>query len=126
VNDATIFGKVYLDANANGQWDLGELGVADLSVLITHSFGGVFTVTTNAQGDWTAAVPAGSTSVQLDSGDAEYPTGYLRSEGTDPTTVLAVAATSTHAGNDGFYLGGSISGKWIAIMMMSVIWLCRT
>ena len=110
VNDATIFGKVYLDANANGQWDLGESGVADLSVLITHSFGGVFTVTTNAQGDWTAAVPAGSTSVQLDSGDAEYPTGYLRSEGTDPTTVLAVAATSTHAGNDGFYLGGSISG----------------
>lgn len=110
VNDATIFGKVYLDTNANGQWDVGELGVADLSVLITHSSGGVFTVTTNAQGDWTAAVPAGSVSVQLDSSDAEYPNGYLQTEGDDPTTVLAVAATSTDAGNDGFVLPASISG----------------
>ncbi len=34
--------------------------------------------------------------------DAQYPTGYTQTEGTDPTPVTAVASVNTPTDNDGY------------------------
>ena len=53
-------------------------------------------------------MPPGSTIVQLDDTDPDFPTGFLQTEGTDPTTVTAVAGLTVNAGNDGFFQGNTV------------------
>jgi LPXTG-site transpeptidase (sortase) family protein len=71
-------------------------------------------VTTDSNGDWTATVPPGSTTANVDETDTDFtsvvPAGWTQTEGADPTTVTAVAGQDTSAGNDGYYTPGSISG----------------
>ncbi len=107
---ATLTGHLYIDTNGDGNQDVGEPNLANVNVLITDVNSNVQTVTTDSNGDWTAIVPPGSTIANIDESDPEYPTGYTQTEGTDPTNVLAVAGTSTSAGNDGFFLPASIKG----------------
>lgn len=107
---ATMTGHLYIDTNGDGNQDVGEPNLANVNVLITDVNSNVQTVTTDSNGDWTAIVPPGSTIPNIDESDPEYPTGYTQTEGTDPTNVLAVAGTSTSAGNDGFFLPASIKG----------------
>ena len=38
----------------------------------------------------------------MDETDPQFPAGYTQTEGTDPTTVTAVASQNTVAGNDGY------------------------
>ena len=47
-------------------------------------------------------MPPGSTTADVDETDPQFPTGYTQTEGTDPTTVTAVAGQNTNAGNDGY------------------------
>ncbi|WP_420631305.1 SdrD B-like domain-containing protein [Candidatus Leptofilum sp.] len=106
----TVSGHLYLDSNGNGTQDVGEPDLADVDLTITNSLGVTQTVTTDANGDWSATVPPGSTTADVDETDPDYPTGYTQTEGTDPTTVTAVAGTDTSAGNDGYYQSGTVSG----------------
>ena len=75
-----------------------------MDVVITDANGGTQTVITDANGNWTATVPPGSTTADVDTSDPQYPAGYTQTEGTDPTTVTAVASVNTSAGNDGYFL----------------------
>jgi uncharacterized repeat protein (TIGR01451 family) len=100
----TVFGHLYIDTNGDGNQDGGEPDLADVDVVITDSNGVTQTVTTDANGDWSATVPPGSTTADVDESDPEYPVGYTQTEGTDPTTVTAVAGSDVDAGNDGYYL----------------------
>jgi CshA-type fibril repeat protein len=106
----TVSGHLYIDTNGDGNQDAGEPNLANVDVEITDANGNTQTVTTDANGNWSATVPPGSTTADVDETDPQYPTGYTQTEGTDPTTVTAVAGTTTSAGNDGYYQSGTVSG----------------
>lgn len=95
----TVSGRVYLDADGNGTQDPGEPGLAGVDVTITDSQGGISTVTTDANGDYARAVPAGSTTLDID--EATLPAGAVQTEGTDPT-VVDVPAGGSAADVDGY------------------------
>ncbi|MBM3237115.1 T9SS type A sorting domain-containing protein [Candidatus Poribacteria bacterium] len=61
-------------------------------------------MTTDASGNWTATVPPGTTTADI----LNPPAGTTQTEGTDPTTVTAVAGQNTSAGNDGYYQSASL------------------
>ena len=100
--NGTVSGHLYIDTNGNGTQDAGEPNLANVDVVITDVNGGTQTVATDASGNWTATVPAGATTANVDETDPQFPAGYTQTEGTDPTTVTAVAGQNTIAGNDGY------------------------
>jgi hypothetical protein len=109
----TVSGHLYEDTNGNGSQAAGEPDLANVDIIVTDSGSNSQTVATNANGDWTATVPPGTTSADVDQSDPDYPVGYTQTEGDDPTTVTAVAGADTDAGNDGYYLSstsGTVSG----------------
>ena len=107
---APIFGRVYFDSNGDGNQDPGELGIPDVSVIITNANGVDQIVVTDTDGNWTASVPPGSTSINVDNSDPDFPVGAVQTQGTDPTVITAVAGVSTDGGTDGFYIPGVING----------------
>jgi large repetitive protein len=111
---ATVFGHLYIDTNGDGDQDPGEPDLADVNVIVTDVNGTIRTVATDANGDWSASVPPGVTTANVDEADPQYPTGYTQTEGTDPTTVTAVSGANVSAGIDGYFLPGSISGTVLA------------
>ena len=106
----TVSGHLYIDSNGNGTQDGSEPDLANVDLTITNSLGITQTVTTDANGDWTATVPPGTTMADVNESDPDYPAGYTQTEGTDPTTVTAVAGANTDAGIDGYYQSGTVSG----------------
>ena len=112
--NATVTGHLYIDTNGNHSQDPGEPNLANVDVKVTDVLGNPQTVTTDVNGNWSVLVIAGDTTVKINELDPEYPTGYTQTEGDDPTTVSAVAAASVSAGNDGFFLPGTISGSVLA------------
>jgi large repetitive protein len=109
-----VSGHLYLDSNGDGDQDAGEPNLAGVNVLVTDANGSPQTVSTNSGGNWTAIVPPGSTTANVDETDPDYPAGYSQTEGTDPTNVTAVAGTNTDAGIDGYYKPGAITGTvWV-------------
>ena len=101
----TVSGHLYTDTNGNGIQEIGEPDLSDVDIVVTDVNGDQQTVTTNANGDWTATVPPGATTADIDETDSAYPTGSIQTEGTDPTMVTAVANMDTPTDNDGFYIG---------------------
>lgn len=110
----TLSGHLYIDTNGDGNQDVGEPDLADVNVIVTDSNGNPQTVITDSSGNWTATVPPGSTTANVDETDPEYPTSYTQTDGFDPTTVTAVSGSNTDAGTDGYYIPGSISGTVLA------------
>ncbi len=107
---AFVTGHFYVDTNGNGVQDALEPDLADVDVLVRSAINNTQVVTTNSGGNWSAKVPPGNTVIDVDNTDAQYPNGYQQTQGTDPSSVLAVANLTTFSENDGFYQAGSISG----------------
>jgi uncharacterized repeat protein (TIGR01451 family) len=80
-----VEGVVYEDSNGNGQQDAGEPGIPGVAVLVTDSAGVTYTLTTDANGQYSQTVPAGSTDIEID--ETTLPAGLTQTEGTNPTTV---------------------------------------
>jgi uncharacterized repeat protein (TIGR01451 family) len=95
----TVSGHVYEDTNGNGVQDAGEPDLAGVQVEITDSAGNTQTVTTDANGDYSATVPAGDTTIDIV--DATLPAGVTQTEGTDTTTVT-VPSGGTASDIDGY------------------------
>jgi len=106
----SVSGHLYIDTNGNGTQDAGEPDLAGVDVEVTDSNGATQIVQTDANGDWEATVPPGSTVADILEGDPEYPDGYTQIEGSDPTTVTAVGGQDVFTDNDGFYQSGTVSG----------------
>ena len=74
----------------------GDMPQVGATVVITASNGGIYTVTTDANGDFSQAVPAGATTVDVDETTLSITNPTLTTnasnEGTDPTTVTVPAA----------------------------------
>ena len=94
VGNATVTGRVFRDVNGNGNptIDPGEPGLPNISVLITDSQGVTQTVVTDASGNFTAIVPAGATTINVDDTDSDFPAGSVLSTANDPQNVIAVGA----------------------------------
>jgi len=107
---AEVYGHLYLDTNGNGSQDPGEPDLPNVDVIVTDDNGDSFTVTTDANGDWSIDVIPGNTTANVDETDPDYPGGSQQTEGTDPTVVTAVAGASTDGGTDGYYYPGTLSG----------------
>jgi hypothetical protein len=72
-------------------------GVA-VDVIITDANDVMQTVITDGNGDLSVSVPPGTTIVDVDENDADYPNGYIQAEGDDSSSVLAVARMTIDAG----------------------------
>ncbi len=111
---AVVTGHLYVDTNGNGTQDAGEPNLPNVDVVVTDSGGHQQTVSTNANGNWTAVVPPGSTTAKVSTSDADFiaavPAGYVETDGTDPSTVNAVANATTSAGNDGYFIPATVTG----------------
>ncbi len=98
----TVAGHLYIDSNDNGTQDGGEPNLANVDVVITDSNDVSQTVSTNSGGNWVATVPPGTTTIVVNTSDADFPIGFTQREGDDPTTVTAVAGTEVDGGIDGY------------------------
>ena len=106
---ATLTGHIYDDVNGNGAQDGGEPDLSGVDVLITDANGDTQTVTTDVNGDWTAtSLPPGSTAADVDEGT--IPAGATQTEGTDPTSTVAVAGSSVDGGTDGYFVPATLTG----------------
>ncbi len=106
-----ITGHLYFDENGNGIQDAGEPDMPNVSILIKDFLGSSnYTVVTGPNGDWSVMVPAGTTEVEVDTSDPDFPTGAIQTEGTNPTNVLAVTGQTVFSENDGFFEQGALSG----------------
>ncbi|MBX7207515.1 MAG: putative Ig domain-containing protein [Verrucomicrobiaceae bacterium] len=106
----TVTGHLYLDTNGNGVQNIGEPDLANVDVVITDSNGATQTVSTNGAGNWTAAVPPGTTTANVDETDPQFPAGALHTQGDDPTTFTAIAGTTTNGGIDGYFIHATVVG----------------
>ena len=96
-----IFGHIFEDTNGDGIQQAGEPNLPGVDVIITDSLGDTQTVTTDANGDYSATVPAGSTTADVD--ENTLPTGVdVQTAGTDPSTVNVLAGSNTDIGDDGY------------------------
>ncbi len=96
--------RVYLDANANGTQDATENGIPNVDVTVTDNFGNTQTLTTNADGDFSASVIAGLVTYEIDENDPDFPAAATQTEGTNPTTLFVQPNATTFGGNNGFFV----------------------
>ncbi|MBI4748082.1 MAG: hypothetical protein HY774_06305, partial [Acidobacteria bacterium] len=102
----TVTGHVFTDTNGNGTQDSGEPNLAGVDVVIDSVNGAPVTVTTDANGNYTANnIPAGSTTV-----DVADPAGTIETTNVDPQTVSVTAGNTTTAANVGYQPVGTVSG----------------
>ncbi len=110
---ATVTGHLYYDTNGNGVQEGGEPNLTNVTVTVTSGTN-IVLVSTDASGNWSANVPPGSVTNNVDNADADFlaqvPAGYIQTEGTDPTVVTAPAGVTTSAGNDGYYTPATVTG----------------
>ncbi len=104
----TVGGFLYADVNGDGVYTAGtDTPLAYVDVLVEDSAGRLITVATDANGNWTATVPPGQTTASVVLTDpqftAAFPNGYVQTDGTNPTTVVAVGGSAVSAGNDGWF-----------------------
>ncbi len=103
-----VAGHIYQDTNGNLTQDVGELDLPGVQVVITDTFGVAQTVTTDANGNYTATVPIGNTTADVI--EATLPAGSVQTEGTDPTSVTATAGNTVSIGIDGYQPQGLVDG----------------
>ncbi len=101
----TVTGHVYLDLNGDGVQSTGEPNLSSVAVTITPSAGAAINVATNANGDYTALVPAGSVSVNVTD-----PVGTVLTTSNDPQVVVVAAGNTVVATAIGFQPVGSVGG----------------
>lgn len=71
----TISGRVFSDYDGNALQEGAEPGLAGIPVLITPASGAPFTVYTDADGNYNALVPIGSTTAVVDTASGNIPAG---------------------------------------------------
>ncbi len=102
----TVSGRIYKDINGNGTQGPGEPNLPDVSVSITASNNSVQSVTTDANGNWSALVPTGSTTVDINNADPDLPAGATLTQGIDPLIVTVLPNQNANGGIAGFFQSG--------------------
>ncbi|GGE23446.1 hypothetical protein GCM10010832_00150 [Psychroflexus planctonicus] len=105
--EATLSAHLYIDENGNATQQASEPNLPNVEVTITDSFGNEQTVNTDANGDFSATVVAGSVTYQINEDDPDFPVAAIQTEGTNPTTLFIVPNTDAFGGNNGFFVPDS-------------------
>ena len=106
-----VSGVVFTDTNGNGVRDSGEAGIPNITVTLTDPFGVARSSTTGSNGTYSfSGVPAGTSSVVVDTTDPDFPLTHVQTAGTNPSTVTVVFGQSNSAGIDGFQPRGDLIG----------------
>ena len=87
-----VSGVVYEDTNNNNTQDADESGIEGVTVTVVDSLGGTQTVTTDTDGNYIAKVPEGDVTITID--ESTLPSGFTQTEGTNPSTLMAVLDTT--------------------------------
>lgn len=96
-----ISGRIFNDLDGDGIQDPGEPGLAGVDVIITDADGNVFTVTTDANGDYEVEVETdGMATVTVD--DTTLPEGFVLTTGNDSQNINAVDDETVAAGPIGY------------------------
>ena len=118
-SNGLITGKIYVDANNNGTYDLGEEGISGVTIELLDSSGNSIdsdpnttgiqptTTTTDAEGDYFFSVSAGTYDIQ-ETQPANYDNGSENS--TNVIDDLVVTAGNITADNNFGEITSSISG----------------
>ncbi|SDH05626.1 SdrD B-like domain-containing protein [Psychroflexus sediminis] len=104
-----LSGIVYFDENGTGNQDSGEPGIANIPVEIRTSLSDTINLATDAAGNWSIRVPAGTTESLIDENAPGFPTGASQTEGNNPTTTEVVNG-QTYEEFDGFLGSGILRG----------------
>ncbi len=104
VGNATVTGRVFLDANSNGVLDGGETGIPNVTVRVTDSTGVTQLATTDATGAYSVVVAAGATTLDVDETDPDMPLDAVLTTANDPQSLTAVASSTVASGNVGYAL----------------------
>ena len=104
----TVYGHLFVDTDGNGAQNGGEPNLSGVSVVITDALGVTRTVTSDASGNYTATVPAGSTTADMV--DSTLPAGYAQTAGGDPSTVNVPSGSVTSIFDDGYQPRGTVTG----------------
>ncbi len=104
----TITGHLFVDSNGNGVQDPGEPGLAGVDVVVTDSNGITQTVTTDATGNYTATVPPGSTTLQVD--EQTLPPDYVLTTGFPLITINVTDGNISIGPINGYLPPSAIAG----------------
>jgi len=107
----TVSAHLFVDTNGNGTQNSGEPDLPGVTVLITDTLGAGQSKTTNASGNISATVPAGSTSLDVD--QSTLPAGYILTTANDPQSVSVTAGSTTAADDVGFQPLTSAIGDFV-------------
>jgi len=78
-----VDGYVFVDFTRDGQWNPAtDVPLPGITVWLTNSQGGVVGVLTDGTGHYRADVPAGSTTVLVDTNSASFPPGLVLTDNT--------------------------------------------
>ena len=105
----TVVGTIFRDDDGDGVQDLGEPGIPSVSVVITDALGVTRTVTTDANGVYTATnVPSGTAVVDVV--NSTLPAGYVDTTLADTSNVTVSPGMVNDAGKDGYQPRGQVVG----------------
>ncbi|HXI69439.1 MAG TPA: Ig-like domain-containing protein [Verrucomicrobiae bacterium] len=98
ITPSLVQGTLYLDNNTNGVFDAGDEVFPYVDIAVTSSSNVAYTVSSDSLGHFVALVPAGSTIVNVNQLDPQFPTNATLTVGnTDPKTVTVPAGGSITA-----------------------------
>jgi hypothetical protein len=98
----TVTGRIYHDMNGNSAKDSAEPYLPNISVTVTDAGNNPQSVVTDANGYWSALVPAGSATVDINNTDPDAPAGTVLPAGADPRNVTIVSRQNIDGGTVGF------------------------
>ncbi|WP_158307003.1 Calx-beta domain-containing protein [Dokdonia sp. 4H-3-7-5] len=103
-SQAIVNGHVYNDLNVNGFQDVSEPNLPNVTITVTDSANIVQVITTDANGDFSAFVAGGDTTINVDENDTDIPSGSVLIEGfgNDGRTYNTVPGQNTFTSNFGF------------------------
>jgi protocatechuate 3,4-dioxygenase beta subunit len=104
-SNGLIKGKVYVDANNNGSYDLGESGISGVTLTLNTNA----TVVTDADGDYFFSVAAGTYSI-TETQPAAYNNGIQNSSNVVNNVVVTAGQTNSSTTNNFGEVVSSISG----------------
>lgn len=91
IGNATVAGHLFLDLDGNGTQDAGEPNLPNVTVVLTSAAGGSRTLVTDANGNYSAVMPPGTVTADVDQADPDIPPGSTLTTANDPQNVTAIA-----------------------------------
>ena len=99
-----VTGHLFIDVNSNGVQDASEVGLAGVDIIITDSNLDQVTVTTDANGDYQASIPPGSTTLDVD--DTTLPPAAVLTTANDPQVATVNSGAVTASAAVGYHVPG--------------------